>query len=30
MPPRLRLVNTRRRDGSENLLVRYEVVNRYA
>ena len=26
--PPLRLVNTRRRDGSDNLLVRYEVVNR--
>jgi dihydrofolate reductase len=26
--PPLRLANTRRRDGSDNLLVRYEVVNR--
>ena len=28
--PPLRLVNTRRRDGSDNLLLRYEVVNRDA
>jgi hypothetical protein len=28
--PRLRLVTTRRRDGSDNLLVRYQVVGRGA
>jgi hypothetical protein len=26
--PMLRLVNTRRRDGSDNVLLRYEVVSR--